>query len=46
LLRPVLLAFSSAVFLSGCGAVLVAAGAGAVGGYYIGKHYTVKVEKR
>jgi len=41
-----ILSLSALTLLTGCGTVLVAAGAGAVGGYIFGKNYTVKVEKR
>ncbi|ADU96539.1 hypothetical protein [Thermovibrio ammonificans] len=30
--------------LTGCVPLLVAAGAGAAGGYYVGKHYDIKVK--
>ncbi len=30
--------------LTGCAPVLVAAGAGAAGGYAVGKHYDIKVK--
>jgi len=39
------LAFLLAIpLLTGCAPVLVAAGAGAAGGYAVGKHYDIKVK--
>ncbi len=40
----ILIAFSLLLPLSGCLPLLVAGGAGAAGGYYVGKHYDVDVQ--
>jgi len=40
----VVIAVLMVIPLSGCLPLLIAGGAGAAGGYYVGKHYNVKVK--
>lgn len=42
--RLLLLSLISLISLTGCVPLLVAGGVGAAGGYYVGKHYDVKVQ--
>ncbi len=43
-LLPFTLLIALSLTLQSCFPLIVAAGAGAAGGYYVGKHYDVKVQ--